>query len=557
MRLGFLSALGALGALGAMSACAGDVSGSDTLCQLSISLAPGTTVPRNTVVTATAEVLGSLWGPLDWVISNRDTVLTRSGESISFEATEQGSYTVQLSSPACTGATLKLQVDDGVPLLGYQLRVSAPDGRVALLSYTDRFNQDAELELQARAERVSGQVEVAGVGAPAIVRIWPGNREDPVAELATGSDGTFEVLLEEAKHDVLVVPLGAEAPQRLEWTPVAGTTGKLRVAAGLPVSGRVLAPLGSALAGAKVALTIDGVPSTVATTAPDGSFALRARAGSKIEISVTPPAGSGLPRLALSDALVSLTTPLDVRYADTLEVRDLGGLAVTLDGAAAPGARVTVIGTMAAAGCIEPCASNKLAGFVRQAAFTNGAGVLASLRVPRGALHAVLEASSGEQAVHAVDTSAPAPSALAIAREPEISGSVTLAGEPLAEAVVRLEPLGPLEAAGVGVRQVQTAADGRFSSAAATGGQYRVVAADPRWRGIPVAEEVSAPAAIGAVSLRSRIVLRGQVTDGTRPIPHAAIELQCSSCVGLERQRPISATLADLTGAYQLALPKR
>lgn len=547
--------LAALAAL-VVASCAADVNDGDQQCAVSIELSPAATVPRNTVVTATARVLGGSSSILEWVVSNRNTVLTGSGETISFEATEPGTYEVHVAA-GCSGATTTLLVDDGLPLLSYQLRVSAADGRVALLAYTDRFNQDAELELQARAERAAGQVEVAGGGAPAIVRLWPGNREDPVAELATGSDGTFEVLLEQAKHDVLVVPLGAEAPQRLEWTPLAGTTSKLRVAAGLPVSGRVLAPLGNALAGARVALTVDGVPSTVGVTGPDGRFALRARPGSKVEISVTPPAASGLPRLALSEAALSLAAPLELRYADTLAVRELGGLAVTLGAVAAPGARVVVVGTMAAAGCIEPCASHKLAGFVRLAAVTNGSGQLDSLRVPEAPLHAVLEAASGELAVHPLDTTAPPPAVLAIGPAPQISGAVELAGAALAGAVVRLEPRGPLEAAGLGPRQVLTAADGRFSAPAAQGGRYRVVATDPQWGGLPVAVEASAPAALGSLTLGPRVVLRGKVTDGARPIPRAVIELQCGSCGSLERQRPISAALADVTGAYQLALPKR
>lgn len=547
-------------ALVALASCAADLSGSDEpSCEVAIALAPASTVPRNTVVVATAQLRGGVATQLEWVISNRDTVLTRSGETVSFEATDPGTYEVHLASPAkdCPGATSTLLVDDGAPLLSYQVRVSAPDGRVALLSYTDRFNQDTELELQARAERVAAQVEVAGVGAPAIVRLWPGNREDPVAELATQSDGTFEVLLEPAKHDVLVVPLAAEAPQRLEWTPLPGVQGKLRVTAGLPVSGRVLAPLGAALAGARVALTVDGVPSTVAVTEPDGRFALRARPGAKVDLSVTPPAGSGLPRLALSAAELSLAAPLEIRYADTLVVRELAGLAVTVDGAPAPGARVAVVGTLAAAGCVEPCASHKLAGFVRLAALTNASGQLDSLRVPGASLQAVLEAASGEQAVHPLDTTAPPPASLPIGPAPRLDGTVALAGEALAEAVVRFEPLGPLEAAGVGARQVQTTADGRFSVPVAQGGRYRVVAADPRWRGLPVDVEASAPASLGVLPLRRRIVMRGKVTDGTRPISHAALELQCASCIGLERQRPISSAVADATGTYQLVLPKR
>src|SRR5207302_1778204 len=83
------------------------------------------------------------------------------------------------------------------------------------------------------------------------------------------------------------------APRHLTW---AAATTTLAVDAGSAVSGVVTDAANAAVAGAKVQLAIAGVPSTLTTTAADGSFTVRAVAqtGASVAVEVVPPAGRGL-----------------------------------------------------------------------------------------------------------------------------------------------------------------------------------------------------------------------------------------------------------------------
>src|SRR5204863_4301309 len=113
--------------------------------------------------------------------------------------------------------------------------------------------------------------------------------------------------------------------------------------AGSAIGGTVYGPSGAPLAGAKVQLRIEQLPSTLAITAADGSFSLLARPlpavmNPLIAVDVTPPAGSGLPRLlAQSTTVFDLQNQLQIHYLSTLALRDLQGAKIqrtTLQGTA-------------------------------------------------------------------------------------------------------------------------------------------------------------------------------------------------------------------------------
>src|SRR5262249_51698319 len=74
-------------------------------------------------------------------------------------------------------------------------------------------------------------------------------------------------------HDVRVVPLVlGYAPRRVDgWSP---STTLVSIGTGTTASGTVKLANNTALAGAHVSLDLDGVPSTDAVTAADGSFSL-------------------------------------------------------------------------------------------------------------------------------------------------------------------------------------------------------------------------------------------------------------------------------------------
>src|SRR6185436_16268829 len=110
---------------------------------------------------------------------------------------------------------------------------------------------------------------------PAYLRFIPNTAPEAIIEAFSDSTGHATVVLDADSYTVLVVPsIAGAAPRRIvNWSssnPFVVTD------AGTPVSGEVRDPAGAAIGGAKVQLTIDGVPSTLATTAGDGSFQLRA-----------------------------------------------------------------------------------------------------------------------------------------------------------------------------------------------------------------------------------------------------------------------------------------
>jgi hypothetical protein len=100
---------------------------------------------------------------------------------------------------------------------------------------------------------------------PAYLRLTPAGTPDLVVDGWAGATGAYSVKTTLSHHDLLVVPFRTDLPSMTlhDWTP---TSGDLVVTAGATVTGTVLDPGSAGLVGATVSLTVDGVPSTVATT---------------------------------------------------------------------------------------------------------------------------------------------------------------------------------------------------------------------------------------------------------------------------------------------------
>ena len=121
-------------------------------------------------------------------------------------------------------------------------------------------------------------------------------------------------------HDVVVIPSSsALAPRKLTWSGLSQPS--FVIDAGSPITG-VVRHGTTAVAGAKVELSIDGVPSTIGTTAADGSFSLRGVPvpSATVTVEVTPPASLGLPRLEAAAAF-DLSQPVAITYSSTLLTR--------------------------------------------------------------------------------------------------------------------------------------------------------------------------------------------------------------------------------------------
>ena len=130
-------------------------------------------------------------------------------------------------------------------------------------------------------------------GAPAAgyLRFAPLSTPDSLVETYAATDGSYHATLPSGGlQQVLVIPNSSDlAPQEFpSWTPLVDS---LTADTGTAVTGTVLDPSGAPLGNARIAMTIGDVPSTVATSASDGSFSLRVHppATGSITMTVVPP----------------------------------------------------------------------------------------------------------------------------------------------------------------------------------------------------------------------------------------------------------------------------
>jgi hypothetical protein len=298
-----------------------------------------------------------------------------------------------------------------------------------------------------------------------------------------------------------------------------------------------------------VQLASAGLPSTIATTASDGSFSALATftQGAQITASVVPPAVSGIARLAATSAFV-LSQPLQIVYGAATPC-DLGGDSVQRAGAGQANAQVTIVGAATTAGTIGGVAAT---GSVFATATANASGVLPSLLVPRASgLHAVVQVAANDLAVATLDTSACAAQTIVAPAEVVDTGAITLGGTALANVRVEATPVGALAAATLTPIDAMTDSTGNFALALASGGSYDVRIADSRAAPF-VALSV---ASIGSIALGAGLAITGTVSvDPGGDVPGAAVELLCASCTGVDADRPIAQAVTDVHGGYALTV---
>ena len=373
----------------------------------------------------------------------------------------------------------------------------------------------------------------------------------PIAFVESFSDfnGYLSPNLLGQPYSALVIPVSAAfAPALVPWQP--GTT-TLVVGAGTTVSGTVKTGGGAAIPGATVKLSSGGVPSTIATTAADGSFTVKESfaAGAQVTVDVTPPTGSGLPRLTATSAF-NLGSPLAVAYSGSLATCNLSGMATSAN------ADVIFVGAVAGSGTIGGVPA---AGSVHIATVADGTGHLPSTLVPKASLSAVVQTSTGTVAVVATNQSTCNTSTLSVPSSVVAGGTVTDSNAAtLAGAIVEASPTQELAAAGMPPLQATTNASGVYSLALASGGHYDFRVVDPYGRGAPFAlMDTASTSAPAAPSLGKALHLSGKVTIVGDPntVQGAAIQVLCSTCSGLDAQRPFAAAATDSSGHYLVAVP--
>jgi hypothetical protein len=395
-------------------------------------------------------------------------------------------------------------------------------------------------------------------GVPAYLRFAPNGAPDAVVEAFSDSTGSSSVRLVPALYTVLVVPsLPGSVPRRIvNWSSASPF---IVVDAGTPITGTVCDAATLPIGDARVQLTIDGVPSTLATTAADGTFLLRASSGDgPVTIEVTPPESSGLPRLSATSTAFDLSKPVAIWYDASLARTDLAGTRVLRDGEPVANAQVTVVGSLATVGKITAGAAADATGEVRLTARTNGSGALPTMLVPSAKLSAVVTVAAGDLAVATLDAADGAPQSLDAPAMTSITTMIAGASSTqLHGAALDLVPLGALAMAAVPVVHVTADDTGRVTAALAAGGHYELRFRDPAGRGAPLVVTDRTPDMIDpSYQLPTALQVRGTVMyGGTQVLGNAAVQILCEDCSGIERARPIAEVASDEAGRFALAVP--
>lgn len=485
-----------------------------------------------------------------------------------------GVYVVSLDVPglplACSHVSVPISVAaPGAQIETVRLRIVPP--RSVAVPPTEKFHDvkggaasDLGTFSIASGKLATPMVMGPSGGVPAYLQFSPGGEPEAIVEAFSDASGAAAVQLVLEPHSVLVVPsVAGIAPRRITgWRPDVDSV--LRVDAGSLITGTVRDPADAPLPGATVQLAIDGVPSTLATTAADGSFALRAATGVSATVLVTPPDGSGLPRLSAISSGFDLTAPLQIRYAANVVLVDLAGTTVRRLGAPVAGARLMGVGSLATAGTVTAGTQAVATGEVRIAATTDAGGALPSTRMPAAVLSAVVEVAPGDLAVVALDTSAGAPATLdALPRALITTAAQGDHGAGLPGAVLELVPTGALAMAGAPTLRISAGASGVIAMTLPAGGQYHLRFADPMGRRAPlvVPDRAVMPVAPSdaiapSYTLPAAVQIHGTLRlDGGQALANASVQLLCQACSGIERTRPLIEVASDAGGGFTLAVP--
>ncbi|HUS27040.1 MAG TPA: hypothetical protein VMZ53_00970 [Kofleriaceae bacterium] len=550
-------------------------------CYATLSYDPPFPVANTITPIRVAVVLSNVSGAgftYSWTLTRNNNPVTYTQEAsdnsaIGFFAPVVGKYSVSVNISGgvpseCSFASAMINVTDPNANNGVvRLRtvpsptLAPPQETVIQIQGGGDYNRDIALDNgMALAATVTNGV--GGPGTAAYVKLMPVSAPAAFTEVFASSTGSFSVRLLPQAHSVLVIPTSTSlAPKLLTWMPVPPVN-TFAVSSGTLVTGNVLGPSGTGLVGAKVQLMAGVVPSTLGTTGANGLFSVRTDfpANTPITVRVTPPAGSGLPRLEATGTL-NLQQSVQIAYASTLQTCNLGGNAVKRGGVNQANAAVTFVGALGTAGTATTGAmSVNLAGSVRVATTANGSGVLPTVVVPRSAaLSAVVSLSATDWAVDTVDTSACA------AQTIDAPAQITRTGVTKKDATtvlpgVRIEatPVDALAAADAQPVVVTSDSAGAFSIDLASGGTYDVRFIDPLARAAPLPALGIAPASVPATAvLPKALTISGKVTvTGTsNPIVGASIQILCAGCSGIDASRPIAQTATDAQSNYRIAVP--
>lgn len=544
----------------------GDAGGDAAGCAVLLTFDPQQpVVDPNAPVRAQAQVFGNLGVPTyQWTVSDPDnldvatTPQSTDGSMVDFYAVKAGPYHVRAQVTAgsfCPDGTAVLQVAQaGAHQADYRIRVTPPAAAGAppqetIIQVMGGADVTRSLALDPGLA-VNGSVKNGATGVAAYLRFMPVSSPTGFVEVFSATGGGFSTRLLGQNHQVLVVPMvSGLAPALLDWSV---TTTTLNVSAGNGIAGIVKDGGGNPIAGAQVQFTSGGVPSTLATTASDGSFTVRTSLATTatFDVTVALPAGRGLPTLTATGAFGNNVL---IQYASSTAC-SLGSTPVKRGATAEPGAKVTVVGTMASAGTIGGATAQ---GTVRITATADGTGKLPAVLVPRAPLSAVVDLGSGDLSLVALDTSACAAQTIDAPAPATVDGTIVDGnGALLAGGMIEATPVGDLALAGVPQLVTASGQGGAYALSLATGGHYDVTFSDPHARSAPLALSNVAAAGVPTTALLGKALrLSGDVSviGNANPVINASI--QVFALTAGPSTPPLGETASTQTSTYAVGIP--
>jgi hypothetical protein len=482
--------------------------------------------------------------------------------AIGFDVPDAVSYEVGVSIPddfGCPPITRTINVTDGNGLTKtYRMRVIppadlAPPQENEIVVVGGQTSEDRPFYVDPGL-LLHGSVTSGATPVPAYVKFTP--VLGPSFDLVT--TGTFQARLQ--MHSALVIPQdNTLAPRVIAWTPVVGPN-QFAVDGGVGSSGTVLDRSGAPLANAQVQLEQLGVPSTIATTAANGTFTVHTTFDhtNMITAIVTPPPASGLARLSAT-AVFDLTQSMQISYVGSPATCDLAATPVKRGGANQGGAVVTIVGPLSGAGTVTTGGVAATAtGMVHITATANGGGSLPSTLVPRANLGAVVQLAPADFAVTSIDTTACAAQTLTAPVQVTASGVMSNGTIDLVGARIEAVPVGTLALASLLPVQTTVGAGGAFTLQLASGGHYDMRFYDPGGRGAELELPDLTPAGVpNPVTLGTALAITGELTvlGYANPVIGASVQLLCADCTGIAASQPLAQTATDITGHYRIAVP--
>jgi hypothetical protein len=555
-----------------LGACAGDLgaTGDDTDdCSVSISYTPTMPVagPTSEVRLISTVTHSSGSHSYTWAVTKNGTSVTTTdaqtdGSEATFIADAVGPYEVSLDvfaslGGSCPQAHATVNVLRDATFENMRLHIVPPvtamgptvDRPLQIHDGTDFDMGAVVLELSTVA---TGTVRSSsGVGIPAYLQFYPLGMAGAMVETFAGSNGAFSARLLIQPHDVIVIPAATNiAPERLTNY---STTGSLpMLLAPDSISGSVHQGA-TPIAGARVQITIDGVPTTIGTTAANGTYTVlghHAAPNKIVKVEITPPAASGLPRLEASGT-INTQNAIDASYAG-VTLRNLSGVAVRRGGSALPNRPVVIVGQVTSTSTIAGLSTTT--GYVRIATITDAGGNLPSVLAPATILSAVTTVAQGDLAVGSVAAGTPA-----FIDAPAMTAISTTAGggtDALSGVTLDLIPKDELAAANAPSLHFIGDAGGHVTGNIPTGGTYDVRWSDPQGRrGLLVLFNKTSLTA--SYTLPPAVYVSGDVTitGSTNPVVGASVQILCESCTGVDKTRPIAEVATDGHGSFTLAVP--